>query len=264
MIKKTFACILATSLLLVGCGQKTADTKSSSEDTSWLKASIEEVNKDADKKIIQTIVNENKSGEKVNLVTEYAINKDASIINMKSEDPKDKNNKLDIFYNVKSDKVDMYNYNVETKKYDVQKDTPLNKEQIDSMISRAKMDTDINKYEVLGKEKIDGKEVIKVVYHKTVDSSLAEDLKNAGTLTDEMIKKNPDLKKAVDEDLKKKAAITYFFDQQSKKLMYYESDVTAFTVINHYTNGEGGEAPVKSIMKTEIKTKDIGKIELPK
>src|SRR3712207_5286387 len=132
------------------------------------------------------------------------------------------------------------------------------------MLSKSLMDEDTSKYELLGEEKVSGKDVLKVVYHKKVEASLSEDVISQGMINEEMMKKYPDLKKAVDNEKKKQSNIYYYVDKVSKKILYNKSDSTDFSVINYYMGGESGNPPVKSENKITVKTDGVGKVELPK
>ncbi|WAW15385.1 hypothetical protein [Peptostreptococcus equinus] len=264
MKKKLIASVLLVSFILSGCGQKAAQkTNVDKNNNTWLKTSIENINKESDRQSIQETTIKFKDGKIAKQKYEYTISKDKNLVKIKSADPNDDKNKLEIFYKLNDEKIDVYVVKPGQEKAELENNAPLNKELIDGVINSTMMDENIDKYEIKGEEKKDGKDVIKVVYHRSNDNSLSEELKKAGVLKDDLINKHQDLKEAIENDKKKNIDLYYYFDKKSKELLYSEFDSTSFTIINHYSNGENSNPPIKSTTKTLIKTKNIEKIVLP-
>jgi len=247
-----------------GCSQNKSTKTENKEDLSWLKASIQDINKDVDKQVIQEHLIEMKDGSKETTKTVYTLNKDSSIVKVDSENIENPSDRMELVYHIKGDKADLYMLNPETKRMEVNKDTPLGEDQKKSMLSKSLMDEDISKYELLGEEKVYGKDVLKIVYHKKSNLSLSEDPMVKEMINEEIINKYSDLKKAVENEKKKQLDIYYYVDKASKKILCNKSDSTDFSIINYYMGGESGNPPVKSENKITVKTDGVGKIELPK
>src|SRR3712207_7822281 len=101
MKKKILASILLLSLAVSGCSQNKSTKTENKEDLSWLKASIQDINKDVDKQVIQEHLIEMKDGSKETTKTVYTLNKDSSIVKVDSENIENPSDRMELVYHIK-------------------------------------------------------------------------------------------------------------------------------------------------------------------
>lgn len=260
MKKKMFvSSLLLASLLFVGCSN--SNEVSDNQDVSWLKSSIEEVNKDVDKVRTEEAIVKYKDGKEVKNTIESIINKNPKIIKKSfiSSELHGKDAQI-VMYLV--DKNGVYNTYYEDENGKFVMDDSDNTEMAKAEYEGSTIEKDASKYKFIGEEKLNGKDALKFEVIRKYNG-IAVSAKKDGMLTDQMLNKYSDLKKAYQADLKKEKVEYYWFEKDSHKFICKEQDGTNFSIISYYTGGENSNPPVKSTVKTIISTDKVEKIVLP-